>query len=80
METSWRRVNAAALRTLRTYPTRFPRGQLQGEARYLTFEALRRSGATAEARALGERMLRDDPNGPYARRIRNAGAVAADPY
>jgi hypothetical protein len=64
---------AAALRTLRTYPTRFPRGQLQGEARYLTFEALRRSGATAEARAHGERMLRDDPNGPYARRIRSAG-------
>ncbi len=71
---------SAALRTLRTYPSRFPRGQLQGEVRYLTFEALRRSGATGEARAFGEQMLRDAPQGPYARRIRSALAVTDMPY
>lgn len=71
---------SSALRTLRTYPARFPRGQLQGEARYLTFEALRRSGATSEARAFGEQMLREAPQGPYARRIRSALAVTDMPY
>ncbi|MFO0651250.1 MAG: hypothetical protein U0326_33810 [Polyangiales bacterium] len=71
---------SSALRTLRTYPARFPRGQLQGEVRYLTFEALRRSGAPSEARAFGEQMLREAPQGPYARRIRSALAVTDMPF
>ncbi len=71
---------AAALRTLRAYPARFPHGQLQGEVRYLTFDALRRSGTAAEARAFGEQMLRDAPQGSYARRIRSALAVTDMPF
>ncbi len=63
---------ASALSGLRAYPTRFPHGQLAAEARWLTFEALRRSGAMTEARSLGAAMLRDDPRGPYARRVQRA--------
>jgi hypothetical protein len=58
------------LRDLDAYARDFPHGTFAQEATVLRIQALIASGNKAKAQALGDRFLRANPNGPYARRIR----------
>ncbi|MDB4992569.1 MAG: hypothetical protein JWM74_1, partial [Myxococcaceae bacterium] len=49
----------------------FPHGQLADERELIAIDALRRLGRPTEARTRGEALLRRDPSGLYAERVRS---------
>jgi outer membrane protein assembly factor BamD (BamD/ComL family) len=61
---------AGALAALDRYTTAFPRGVFLPEARVLRIEALLLAGDRAAATRLADDLLRTEPNGPYAQRVR----------
>lgn len=60
-----------ALRLLDAYGQQFPRGHLGPEARVLRIEALAKSGKTEQAAGLAREVLKTDPSGPHAERVRS---------
>jgi hypothetical protein len=61
---------AAASSVLQSYERDYAHGALRQEATLLRIEILHRSGRRAEARALAERFLADNPQSPHSPRIR----------
>lgn len=61
---------APALAALQSYERDYAGGSLRQEATLLRIEALQRAGRRAEARALAERYLADNPDSPHGPRIR----------
>lgn len=59
-----------ALATLDRFAKEFPRGRLSTEALVVRIDALVRAGRSAEARALGERFLSQNPSSTHAPRIK----------
>jgi hypothetical protein len=62
---------AAALGELDAYQRQFPSPRLGPEANVVRIQALLAVGRTAEARNLGERLLRREPDGALAQRVRS---------
>ncbi len=61
---------SAALELTRQHAAEFPRGKLAAERELVAIDALLRLGRRVEAEARGVRLLRADPNGFYAPRVR----------
>ncbi len=61
---------AGALDAVARYDRAFPGGVFVPEARILRIQALLQAGDRARAQALAGELLRADPNGPYAKRVR----------
>jgi hypothetical protein len=59
-----------ALLLLDRFEQSFPRAALGPEASVLRLEALVGSGQLESARRLSQRLLRNQPEGPYADRVR----------
>jgi hypothetical protein len=68
---------ASSLRQLEAYAQRFQRPVLSIEASVLRLESLVALGRSGEARRLATDLLRAQPNGPYAQRVRSI--VASSP-
>jgi hypothetical protein len=66
-----------ALALLDEYATKFPTGRLHEEALVLRIEALHASGDQAGTVRLGQQLLRNSPNTPYAARVRSVLAKAS---
>jgi len=62
---------AQALTELNTYAQRFPRPTLGAEATVVRIEALRATGNAARAKSMAEGFLAQNPNSPYAARLRS---------
>jgi hypothetical protein len=60
----------AALAAIDRYHATFPRGAFTTEFTVLRIEALFETGDRAHATALANALLKSDPNGPYAKRVR----------
>lgn len=60
-----------ALSLLDEYAARFPKPHLGAESAVLRIEALIARGQRDRAARLGNELLRREPNGPYARRVRS---------
>jgi hypothetical protein len=68
-----------ALRVLDTYGSQYPGGALAEEASVLRAQALARTGEATQARALAERLIAADPQGVFARRLRDVIDQVAHP-
>lgn len=64
------RLPAVALERLAEYERTFPNGDLRTEAKVLRVNALLQSGERERGEALGRAMLRANPNGTHAGRLR----------
>lgn len=73
---------AGAIKHLNDYGRQYPKGRLRAEASVLRIEALMAEGDRTAASRLGKALLKQSPNGPYARRIRSVlerGGVGPSP-
>ena len=68
-----------SLAVLDAYEAEFPNGAFSVEVSVLRVEALARAGRMTEARRLGERFLRQHPNGLFARRVASTLAAGDNP-
>jgi hypothetical protein len=67
---------ALCLSILDRYTRQFPRGRMAPEGTRLRIEALMNAGDRSAARQIADAYLADDPDGPYAARVRSLVQVA----